>query len=527
MVLLGATVLFALVAVVGKFVSRFGETELIANQAFQVQSEPSTVDGWSLPDNVKIEAGNLGTAFSSPTDSFNITQTVPTSFNGERANWRMVSDLQFRGETARIAYMLESGTQGHWKQLDRREAAPESRLTRLSLEPRVLSTVNDPPEQLRLTISIAAPPNTPVLLQHASLRTDRAGVFNSFNPPTWGELIGIIVALSVVNGILVFTFSKRWRTSSPFRSAVINITLLINSAVYTLIALEIVMRTFFVFSDSMATTRVSELWWSRYWKPINEFGFRDVSHTPETIKDKKLLFVIGDSFTAGHGIANFEDTFHQRLAKKLGPGWEVIVMAKPGMSTRDELAVLAGFPFKPDAVIVAHVWNDVNSALFAHGIAIPGKPAMTPALRPIVLRSYFLDFVYWRIRGLKAPMRSYLDLILSAYKDGELWNTHAQDLLSFQQYAQVKGTRLLVIAFPALEDIEGSRVTSARVVEFFRAKDVPAIDFAEVFAGQDPSAITVNRFDSHPNEAAHARIADEVYKQLEELLSKPAPEPVR
>lgn len=523
----GTIAILAVVAIVGQLVSRYGETELVTNQTFQVQPGTSKVEGWSLASDVNVETGSSGTTFSSPTGSFEMTLTAPAPFKGARGNWWMASELRFHNDAARVVYTLESQTLGQWKQLDTREAASGSGITRLVLEPRTLSAIGDPPGQLRVIIAVTAPPNTRVLLQRASLRTDRAGVFNSLNPPTWGELIGIVVGLSAINGIVAYIFSKRWRTASTFRSAVVNITLLVNSAVYTLIALEIITRTFLVFPDSMATTRVSELWWSRHWKPVNEFGFRDVSHTPEGMKGKKLLYVIGDSFTAGHGIARFEDTFSQRIARKLGPEWEVVVMAKPGLSTRDELTILAGFPFRPDAVIVAHVWNDVNSALLANNIAIPGKPAMISALRPIVLRSYFLDFVYWRIHGLRAPMRSYLDLILSAYNDGPLWNTHAEDLNSLVNYARQKGTRLLVVAFPALEDVHGSRVTSARVAEFFRTKDVVAIDFAEVFAKDDARAITVNRFDSHPNEAAHERIADEIYKQLQVLLSAPAPDPER
>ena len=46
---------------------------------------------------------------------------------------------------------------------------------------------------------------------------------------------------------------------------------------------------------------------TKYWKPINSYGYRDIEHV--NLKEKKLPFVVGDSFVAGHGIKNYKDLF--------------------------------------------------------------------------------------------------------------------------------------------------------------------------------------------------------------------------
>ncbi len=506
----GCCVLALAVVVIGRFGSRLFEQELLSNKTLAPLPNGAGYEYWTDTSDDRV---------------VRLSQTVDTPFLGKRGNWRIVSTLHVAAPGASVAYAIEGNTHGEWTLLDRREIPSGLKRTKIVLEPRPLSPSTVPPDQLRVRIEIWAPTKPTLDQITASLRTGPAGVFNSLNPPTWTELAGLAVFLLIAIAFIALFFARVWRTPSPLRLATINCCLLVSSATFTLIALEAVARVFLVFPDSMATTRVSELWWARHWTPLNALGYRDIPHAEQRTSDTKTLFIVGDSFAAGHGIARFEDTFHQHLARDLGNGWDVVVIATPGMSTRDELDAIAAYPLKPDAIILAHVWNDVNSALQAHGIAIPGKPAMNKALRPIVLRSYFLDFVYWRMRGLRAPMRSYLDLILSAYEDGELWETHKADLGKFTEFAQEHSAPLLVATFPALEDVQGSRTTSSRVADYFRSRSIPVIDFAEVFSDADPRSITVNRFDSHPNEATHKQIADILYPELQQLLDGAAQEP--
>lgn len=506
----GCCVLALAVVVIGRFGSRLFEQELLSNQTLAPLPNGAGYEHWTDTSDERV---------------VRLSQTADTPFLGKRGNWRIVSTLRLTAPGASVAYAIEGNTHGEWTLLDRREIPSGAKHAKIVLEPRPLSPITVPPDQLRVRIEIAAPTKPKVHQMRASLRTGPAGIFNSLNPPTWTELAGLAVFLLIAIASIALFFARGWRTPSPLRLATINCCLLASSAAFTLIALEAGTRVVLGFPDSMATTRVSELWWARHWTPLNAFGYRDIPHAEQQVRNTKTLFIVGDSFASGHGIARFEDTFHQRLARDLGDGWDVVVIAKPGMSTRDELDAIAAYPLRPDAIILAHVWNDVNSALQAHGIAIPGKPAMSSALRPIVLRSYFLDFVYWRMRGLRAPMRSYLDLILSVYQDGELWETHKADLGEFVEFAQEHSAPLLVAAFPALEDVQGSRTTSSRVADYFRSRDIPAIDFADVFADVDPRDITVNRFDSHPNEAAHALIADILYPELQQLLDDAAQQP--
>ena len=80
---------------------------------------------------------------------------------------------------------------------------------------------------------------------------------------------------------------------------------------------------FAVSSDAFGHTLASRQWFAKYWKPINSFGYRDIEHDLKNLGGKKLLFVVGDSFVAGHGITNPRDRFSDVLGAQLEENWEV------------------------------------------------------------------------------------------------------------------------------------------------------------------------------------------------------------
>ena len=80
-----------------------------------------------------------------------------------------------------------------------------------------------------------------------------------------------------------------------------------------------------------------------------------------------------------------------------------------------------------------------------------------------------------------------------------------------------RGSRLVVVVFPQLRDIERSRPYSSRVVDLMRAEGVEVIDLAERLAGRDPIDLMVGPLDNHPGVALHHEVGDLLF----ELLAEP------
>jgi hypothetical protein len=89
---------------------------------------------------------------------------------------------------------------------------------------------------------------------------------------------------------------------------------------------------------------------------------------------------------------------------------------------------------------------------------------------------------------------------------------------------------LRVVIFPFLHD-QGPRypfaATHEKLVGHCRDAQIPVLDLEPVFRPRAGEDLTVNRFDAHPNERAHAIAAEAIYNQLLGDLVEPAPAPER
>lgn len=104
-----------------------------------------------------------------------------------------------------------------------------------------------------------------------------------------------------------------------------NIGLILFSFYIMLLLLEAIF-SFIPRSHGDGSSMASRLWFSNYWNPINQDGFRD---SEPQISDSLVLF-IGDSFTSGHGINQVEDRFSDqvKLALQKSPRilWLILVI---------------------------------------------------------------------------------------------------------------------------------------------------------------------------------------------------------
>jgi lysophospholipase L1-like esterase len=275
-----------------------------------------------------------------------------------------------------------------------------------------------------------------------------------------------------------------------------------------LLAGEAYFRFVYDTTDSLAYTRVSERWEQRHWR-VNRAGCRDnVEYSPTLAPGKRRISFVGDSFTAGHGIKEVEDRFPNRL-RKAHPEWEIQVLARVGLDTGDELALMQKVfrrGYQADIVVLVYCLNDIGDLMPAQA------EATTRALEALdnggwLLRnSYMLNLWYHHYKAARDPyLGNYSPFVREAYRT-RLWAQQKERLKAFRDLVQAHGGRCAVVTFPFLHAL-GPKYEYQSVHEkldrLWLELGVPHLDLLPVFEGLPPRRVTVNRFDAHPNEYAN------------------------
>lgn len=327
----------------------------------------------------------------------------------------------------------------------------------------------------------------------------------------------VLLTLILLGATLLFKFI--WVGRSRRRRFLMRFVLSLSTLLYLFLLLEALFSTCFIVSDGRNFTLSSRRWFERYWHPINSYGYRDVEHPLSSFEGKKVIFVVGDSFVAGHGIKNFADRFSNVLGKRLGPEYVVVNIAKNGWNTSDEYRALVSYPYQPDTIILSYFLNDVVGAAARSGSPPPQIEPPPAGLRYVVGHSYFLNFVYWRLymEGNRDLGPRTWEHTQRSYADPEIWKTHAEELQAIIDHARGRNINLIVVVFPNLRFVKGSEQITAKVASFFNQNDVPVLDLAPMLEDRDPQTLIVSPLDAHPNESVHAFVADRLFEEVKKV----------
>lgn len=107
---------------------------------------------------------------------------------------------------------------------------------------------------------------------------------------------------------------------------------------------------------------------------INSKGLRDQDYDYKKPEGIKRIVVLGDSFTWGYGVEEYE-RFTEVLENSLLENWQVINLGNPGYGNDQELLIFKneGVKYNPDLVVVAFYMNDIadNLAIGDHDMPRP------------------------------------------------------------------------------------------------------------------------------------------------------------
>jgi hypothetical protein len=268
-------------------------------------------------------------------------------------------------------------------------------------------------------------------------------------------------------------------------------------------------------SHAVGYTLSARLWFARHWSPpSNSLGFRDVEHVADARRD---LFVLGDSFVSGVGIADVSERFGERLAAELGGGWQIHNLGLNGTDTLEQREVLGRYPLEPDALVLSYYVNDIAGVGQRAGAGWPRYRPYRDLGRAawLVSRSYLLDYLYWlRPRDdLTAEGR----FLAHCFERPEVVLRHEQELEELVAAARARAPTVVAVLFPDLLDPAASAAQLEPARRTFARLGVPVVEVAPLLADLAPGARVVNRNDAHPATLVHARVAEAVAAELRRL----------
>jgi len=422
---------------------------------------------------------------------------------GEEGYWRAAVRYRIYQISSRLGRCVPPEQAAH---LD--EAAPESQSAESS--------------QVEAGAATAAPATTkrPFVLLRPGRWRPAAPL-----PGGWEDNLtfGLFVAVPVVSLGLLLLFAwrvKRSRVPTNWRRLVAGNTLVLLCLLTPLLlAGEIYFRFFYDTTDSLAYTKVSELWVQRHWR-TNRAGCRDdVEYSPAIEPGKRRITFVGDSFTAGHGIKEVKDRFPNRL-RRAHPDWEIHVLASVGLDTGRELTLMKRAfkkSYQVDQVVLVYCLNDIGDLLPPQADATAQVLAELDNANWLLRNSYMLNLWYHHFRASRDPyLGDYCSFVREAYR-GSPWGQQQERLKAFRDLVHAHGGRLAVVTFPFLHALGPNyefRAIHDKLDRFWLDLGVPQLDLLPVYKGMPSRQVTVNRYDAHPNERANKLAAEAIDKWL-------------
>lgn len=286
-------------------------------------------------------------------------------------------------------------------------------------------------------------------------------------------------------------------------------------------------------TDSFNKTKVSQKWFRMHIEPQERplrfkdgtgIAYRNDVEFRKPDADEHHICFVGDSFTFGHGVKRVEDRFSNRVADALQeecPGrFLVSNLANAGVELfwiELETRKLLEEPVRIDTLVYVICLNDIETfhprhAVFYEELAKHSSDAF------LVQHSYFFNMLYFRLKQFTVPeIRNYYEFVRQYY-EGEPWERMSGKLLQLQDLCREHGTELRIAVFPFLhcldEDAYPFRDAHARITEFCRTAGIPVLDLEPFLSAHSDEVLTVNPFDAHPNERAHAIAAQAMLTEL-------------
>lgn len=294
-----------------------------------------------------------------------------------------------------------------------------------------------------------------------------------------------------------------------------NIFTLFVPIILVLVLLEVVFM-YIPQSHEGVLTKASQIWWTKYWKPVNSLGYRDKEI--DSASTKKKILVIGDSYAAGHGLENVADRFSNLLEQKLGADRYVVYnLGVSGADTRDEASRLEKFPVKPDVIVLQYFLNDIEKVGKEKGLTLTGSETYSDLKGPLatmVKRFYLPNFVYWQLPHTQ--FSTFEDFVSRSYRDTTVLNPHLRDLSKIIAYRDSTGAKMYTVIIPFLFQLDKSSGFTRPVEEYLKTNGVTVVTLNDEIAKIPEKERIVGKNDAHASAKVNAIISEKLFKVMQQ-----------
>jgi lysophospholipase L1-like esterase len=258
------------------------------------------------------------------------------------------------------------------------------------------------------------------------------------------------------------------------------------------------------------------------------------------------VMVIGDSYIHGGGI-QFKNAFSQQLKamlQKANGRYDniyVLDISKPSSNNFDNVQAYVDFAekFKPNVVVLGYNYNDVEGNLdqavaqnaidsFAKktGSSNQNKGWMKKVY-DLLYKSKVVEYVLHNVHDeMKAHghimPNSVFDITLKAYyQDKPNWIKSKELLQHLIDDCKKNNSQLLVLKFTEINLLDYTglfKKTDSSIKTFFNAN--PSVDYlnvGEIFKGEKSKDYILSKYDGHPNEKAHKKIAMAAFEEIKKF----------
>ena len=253
------------------------------------------------------------------------------------------------------------------------------------------------------------------------------------------------------------------------------------------------------------------------------------------------VMVLGDSYIFGGGI-DFKDNFSQNLKQLINNDNDyfengyILDVSRPNANNLDHNLTYFEFVerYNPDVVIIGFNVNDVNGLLtknpeksdeFLNRKASSKKKISgIKKVYNVIFKSKLVHFTLHNLHNeLKANGHiikgSLADATLKSYwKKKNNWVQSKKLLTEIIEHANENGIQLIVYKFPEINLIEHPELftkTNEAIEAFFsKFTSVIYIDGSKSFEGEKSEEFRLSKYDGHPNEKAHKKMATEVFEVI-------------
>lgn len=267
---------------------------------------------------------------------------------------------------------------------------------------------------------------------------------------------------------------------------------------------------------------------------INSSGFRDYEYDTDKPNGVFRIVLLGDSMCFGQGLA-LEDIYPKVLERILNKQIpyntnnikkiEVLNFSVPGYNTIQEYEYLKtkAIHYKPDLIILDFFLNDIlplGKVSFSKSSPKSNRKLFS-LLSRIKGKSYFAQYILSRIAVLARRIgmhRGYISEFHGSYEENsKYWLECQKNLLNLRDFAEDNGSEIFLVIIPFLSDLNEYHPLKGEiniVTNFGKANSINALSLFPYFYGHKAESLWINPINGHPNQRAHAIMAEVVSKHI-------------